>query len=93
MVVAVASWELSLPGCRSLKEKRMVLRSLKDRLRKRFNVSVAETAHQDVWTRSELTVALVAGDRGMADSVLSKVDRLVEDDGRALILRVRQDFR
>lgn len=86
MVVGVNTWELSLPGCASLKDKRMVVRSLKDRIRHRFNVSIAETRHQDVWTRAELTVALVATDGRFADSVLAKVDQLVEDDGRAVIM-------
>lgn len=86
MVVAVISWEFSLPECRSLKEKRMVIRSLKDRIRHRFNVSVAETNHHDVWTRSEITVALVASDRRRADSMLSRVDGFVEGDGRAVIV-------
>lgn len=92
MVVGVSTWELSLPGCRSLKEKRMVLRSLKDRIRHRFNVSVAETRHQDVWTRAEITVALVATDGRFADSVLTKVDRLVEEDGRAVIVGTTRDL-
>ena len=56
MVVGVMTWELHLEGCRSLKEKRHVLKSLKDRLHNRFNVSAAETAHHDLWQRAELTV-------------------------------------
>ena len=43
MIIASQSWELAIPGCASLKEKRSVVRSLKDRLRNRFNLSVAET--------------------------------------------------
>lgn len=86
MVVTVVTWELSIPGCSSLKEKRMVVRSLKDRMRNKFNVSVAETGHQDVLTRAELSVALVATDRRFADSVIDKVDRLVDTDRRALII-------
>lgn len=93
MVVGVISWQLSLPGCRSLKEKRMVVRSLKERLRSRFNVSVAETGHQDVWTRAEVTVVLVAGDRRFADSVLDRVDRFVEQDRRAVIAGTTRDLR
>ena len=92
MIVGVISWQLSLPGCRSLKEKRMVVRSLRDKVRHRFNVSVAETAHQDVWTRAELTVAVVAGDRRFADSVLDKVDQFVVDDGRAVIAGTTRDL-
>ena len=85
MVVGVSSWQLHLPECRSLKEKRMVVRSLKDRVRGRFNVSIAETDHHDTWTRTEITVAVAAGDRRFADSVLDKVDRFLESDGRAII--------
>ncbi len=87
MVVGSISWQLSLPGCGSLKEKRQVVRSLKDRLRNRFNISVAETDHQDVWTRAELSVALVATDGRFAESVLDKVDHFVEEEARAVILR------
>ena len=86
MVVTVVTWELSIPGCASLKEKRMVVRSLKDRMRNKFNVSVAETGHQDVLTRAELSAALVATDQRFADSVIDKVDRLVDTDRRALII-------
>jgi uncharacterized protein YlxP (DUF503 family) len=93
MVIGVGSWELSLPECRSLKEKRMVVKSLKERLQHRFRVSVAETGHQDSWTRAELTAAVVATDRGQADSVLDNLDRFVERDGRAIILRVDRSFR
>jgi uncharacterized protein len=93
MVVGVCSWNLSLPGCRSLKEKRMVVKSLKERLQHRFRVSVAETAHQDVWSRAELTVAVVAADRSQADSVLDRLDRFLEGDGRALIVGVDRSFR
>jgi uncharacterized protein len=92
-VVGVCSWNLSLPGCRSLKEKRRVVKSLKERLQHRFRVAVAETAHQDVWSRAELTVALVAADRSQADSVLDRLDRFLEGDGRALIVGVDRSFR
>lgn len=91
-VVASQSWQLSLPGCASLKEKRSVVRSLRDRLSTRFPLSVAETAHQDVLTRAELSVALVASDRRLAESILDKADRLVQESGRALVLDTRREF-
>lgn len=91
MVVVSMTWELSLPGCASLKEKRSVVRSLRDRLRKRFNVSVAETGMQDVRDRAVLTIALVATDGRMAESVLDRADQLVESQSDALIVGVRRD--
>lgn len=92
MILASQSWELSIPGCSSLKEKRSVVRSLKDRLRNRFNVSVAETDHQDIHARAEISVALVTTDRRHAEEILDKADTLVEENGRALIVRTRRDF-
>ncbi|MBB4637889.1 DUF503 domain-containing protein [Longimicrobium terrae] len=84
MVVGVVVWELHIPGCASLKDKRAVVKSLKDRLHARFNVSAAETAHQDLLQRAELSVAVVATDRRQAQSVLSSADGMVE--GRARII-------
>jgi hypothetical protein len=91
MVVASLTWELSLPGCSSLKEKRSVIRSLRDQLRDRFNVSVAETGLNDVHARAELTVAVVATDGAFAESVLQKADQLVESHGGAIIVGVRRE--
>jgi len=88
--VSGCSWDLSLPECSSLKDKRRVVKSLKDRIRGRFNVSVAETAHQDVWTSAQLSVVLVTTDAALADSVLAKLDRFLEGEHRVVILSARQ---
>ena len=84
---------MRIPGCRSLKEKRMVVKSIKDRVRHRFNTAVAETAHQDSWTTAELTCAVVAGNRAMADSVLDKIDGFIERDGRTIISDTHREMR
>ena len=91
MVVASQTWVLALPGCASLKEKRSVIRSLRDRLRHRFNVSVSETGSQAAHARAELTVALVATDWNFAQSVLDRADLLVEEHGDARIVSVRRE--
>jgi uncharacterized protein YlxP (DUF503 family) len=83
--VLVLTWKLRIPGCRSLKEKRMTVRSLKDRLRHHFHVSVAETGYQDVHDLAEITVALVASDGPTAESLADKVDRFVSENGRAIV--------
>ncbi|KPJ82832.1 MAG: hypothetical protein AMS19_06510 [Gemmatimonas sp. SG8_23] len=91
MVVASQTWELSLHGCASLKQKRSVIRSLRDRLRSKFNVSVAETGLQDVHARALLTIAVVSSDGRLVQSVLDKADRLVEEHGVATIVRVDRE--
>jgi len=93
MVIGVRTWELHLPGVHSLKEKRAVLQSLKTRLHNQFNVSVAETAHQDSWQRGELTACIVATDRRHADSVMSAADRLVESNPALRIVDTSGGFR
>jgi len=86
VVVGLAVWELHLPGCSSLKEKRSVVKSLKKRLHNEFNVSVAETAHHDSLQRAELAACVVAGDQPHANAVLSSADRFVESEPRARIV-------
>ncbi len=86
MVVSVVVWELHLNGCTSLKEKRAILRSLKDRLRGRHNVAVAETGHQDAWQRAELCAVTVSPDGRRAQEVLSHADSLVASEPRVRII-------
>jgi uncharacterized protein YlxP (DUF503 family) len=76
MIVALLSVELFLPMSQSLKDKRMVLRRLKDRLRP-FNVAVAEVAHQDVWQRAGLGVVTVAtSDEGAGRTLTEVMDEI-----------------
>jgi len=92
MVIGVISWELEILGAHSLKEKRSVVKGLKDRLHDRFNVSVAETAHQDLWQRAELSACVMASDRKVAESVLQKADDLVGAEYRARIIDSQRYF-
>jgi len=92
MVVGVIDWQLEVVGSQSLKDKRRVVRSLKDRLRARLNVSVAETAHQDLWQRAGLSACVVATDRRGAEQVLQSADRLVASEARARIISARSDY-
>ncbi len=92
MVVGLMTWELHLAACHSLKDKRQILKSLKDRLHQRFNVSAAETDHQDLWQRAELTVAVVSTDRRHAEDVLREADRLVEGANGARIMDTSTSF-
>ena len=72
MVVALLSIALFMPMSRSLKDKRMVLRRIKDRVGA-FNVSVAEVAHQDLWQRAGLGIVTVATNDDGASKVLHQV--------------------
>ena len=78
MVVGIVRIELHLPASRSLKDKRQVVRSLKDRIRERVRAAVSEVDHQDLWQRAALGVAVVAPDGGQVREQLQSVRTLVE---------------
>ncbi len=85
MIVTVSTWELSVPGSFSLKDKRRVIRSLKDRLA-RMNVSVAESGLHDVRNRGRITVAYLAAHSAQADAIFESVDRLFSGARGAVVI-------
>jgi uncharacterized protein len=92
VIIGVIGWELEIYGAQSLKDKRRVVKSLKDRLHQRFNISAAETGHHDLWQRAELTACVVATDRRQADSVLQSADQLVQAESQARIIQTQRSF-
>jgi hypothetical protein len=70
--------QLHLPAVASLKEKRQVLRSLKERLREHYNVSVAEIDHQDLWQRATLGIVSIASARVPLEQMFASIQGEVE---------------
>ncbi len=75
MPIAHLTLELRIEGAASLKDKRQVLRSLKDRLRANFNVSVSEVDHSDLWQRATVGVVSISDSRDYLDGLMDKVER------------------
>jgi uncharacterized protein YlxP (DUF503 family) len=73
--IGVITFELRLDEAHSLKDKRHFVKGLKDRLRSRFNVSVAEIDYQDSWQRGLVAAAVVASDQKFAEQILQSVER------------------
>jgi uncharacterized protein len=93
MVVAIATWDLHLPACHSLKEKRSVLKPLTSALRRTLNVSVAETGQQDLWQRAEIACAVIGSDRSVVEEILRAADRMVEETDGVRIVDTATVFR
>lgn len=91
MAVKLLTLDILFPGCSSLKEKRFVLSSLKTRLRRRFNVSVAEVDYHDKWQRCLLCVAMVAVDHHTVETECNRVLSFVERDHRISIADVTRE--
>jgi uncharacterized protein YlxP (DUF503 family) len=78
VLVAVERFDVRIPGCRSLKEKRHVVKALTAAIAQRFPVSVAEVDHQDLWQRAAIAVAAVGADQHHLRRVLHEVEKLVD---------------
>jgi len=78
MFVGIVRIELHLPGAASLKDKRAVVRGLKERIRRRVSAAVAEVDHQDLWQRAALGVAVVSAERRQVGELLQSLRRLAE---------------
>jgi len=85
MFIGALQIELHIPESGSLKEKRMVISSLKQRLHNKFNISVAEIDHQDLWQRSLLGVAMVAGDKKFIKKSLDTILNFVDEQHLAQV--------
>jgi uncharacterized protein len=92
MVIAYAIFDLHLPGCRGLKEKRMIVRSLKTRIRAQFEVSSAEVGDQDLLQRARLGIAAVGPDQVPLDALLQRILTFVEDNLDGELLEYRNEF-
>ncbi len=79
MFVGIARIEYHIPQARSLKAKRHVLRRLIDRARVKFKITVNEVDHQDLWQRTAIGVAVVGGDGGHVEHMLSQVMQFLDD--------------
>ncbi len=86
MVVGILQIDLLLRGNNSLKRKRQILRSIKDRTRRQFNISIAEVDHNDLWQRATLGICCASNDKVHADRVLAEVVRFIEGNFEAELL-------
>lgn len=85
--------EIHIQNSLSLKDKRMVLNHIKDRIRQKFNVSVAEIDYQDKWQRSLIGIALVTSQKGYAEEVFTKIFQFLDNDEKFEILKYSIDYK
>jgi uncharacterized protein len=85
MFVGVLRLTFHIPSARSLKDKRRVIQKLRDRVRARFDVSIAEVGAQDLHQRAVFGVSVVSADASVCDSVLEQVARAAESAADAVL--------
>ncbi|MGI6491280.1 MAG: DUF503 domain-containing protein [Peptococcaceae bacterium] len=86
MVVGILTVELYIGEANSLKEKRRVLKSLIDRIKVRFNVSIAEVGEMDAWQRSVVGISFVSNEQAHVSRVLAAVVSFIEQQGAVQLI-------
>ncbi len=92
MVVGLGMITFRLHDCRSLKEKRKVVKATIDRVRNKFNVSIAEVGANDIYQKAEIGFALVGNDRAMINAKTDKIFNLAEKMGLAEIIDTQMEM-
>ncbi len=86
MIIGSCEIELVIFGINSLKEKRQIIKSLICRIQSRFNVSIAEVGHNDIWRSGIIGFACVTSSTKHANQMINNVIRFIENDNRAEIV-------
>ncbi|NPA12438.1 MAG: DUF503 domain-containing protein [Aquificae bacterium] len=84
--------DIHIPFSSSLKEKRMVLKSIKEKLKAKFNVAVAEVGNQDLWQSAVLVITTVAPEKGQAEKVIDTVVNFVESHFPEIYINVYKEI-
>ena len=92
MTIGLVTARISLPEAHSLKDKRSILRSLKDRMLNRMNVSVAEVGYQDNWKMAELAVVTVAANSTIVQSRIAEVSKALRANPRYVLIDLHTEF-
>ncbi len=92
MVVGLLQVEVHLPHAQSLKDKRAVLRSLKDQLRGRFNIAVAEVEASEKWQRATLGISTLAESRVFVERLLRDVTDWLRQTQLVAVIRIDQEY-
>ena len=92
MVVGLLRVEVHIPAARSLKDKRSVMKSLKDQVRGRFNVSASEVEPNEKWQRASLGIATVSGERRVVEGCLRQIVDWMRENGLIELIRVEQEL-
>lgn len=92
MWIAVLRLDLLIPGSRSLKDRRQSVRSLKERLRNRFDVACSEVGDLESWNRASLGIAAVANEKPVLQDLADEIARYAQNDPNVQVTGVERDY-
>ena len=92
MWITVLRLELLIPGSRSLKDRRQAVKSLKERIRNRYDVACAEIGDLNNWNRASLGISAVANEKSLLQDLASDIARYAQNDANAQLTGFQKDF-
>ncbi len=92
MVIGILHVDVHLPEAHSLKDKRSVIKSLRDQLRGRFNIAVAESEPNEKWQRSAIAIAALGADRTYVQAVLRQVEQWIRDSHLVNLIQIEEEY-
>ncbi|MFQ5742236.1 MAG: DUF503 domain-containing protein [Acidobacteriota bacterium] len=92
MTIGLCTLEFHLPGCRSLKEKRRFLNSLRGRICNCYNVALSEVDYHDLWQRSVVGIVSISNSREIVDRTFQKILREAEAQARVELISFQMKF-
>lgn len=92
MTIGLLEANFSIPEAHSLKDKRQVVRSMRDRVQSRFNISVGEVGKQDFWKSAQFAFVTVAGDKKIVEKRISELVNFLHSDPRLILLQVETSY-
>ena len=92
MIIGLVTARISIPEARSLKDKRSVIRSLKDRVLNKMNVSAAEVGEQDQWRSAELAFVTVAADSTIVQSRIADLSKVLRGNPRFVLIDLHTEM-
>ena len=92
MVIGSIVFDIYIPQANSLKEKRMVIRSMKEKLKAKFNVSVSEVGNQDLWQSAYIAVVMVSPDKNQTEKMMQSVINFVEANFPDIYINIHKEL-
>lgn len=92
MTIGLLQASISIPEARSLKDKRSILRSLKDRIMNKMNMSVAEVGKQDAWKFAELAFVTVAAQKDIVERRLAQIAKILQSNPRIVLTNIHTEL-
>lgn len=92
MIIGICLLDIHISQSQSLKNKRMVIKAIKESLRNRFNISIAEVEFQDLWQRSKLAVVAVSNKKKVVERIFSSILQHIESNGDCELNHIETEF-